>query len=78
MTVEVEGGGGGNLRFLDGGGGFGGFYDIFLFFTSNCARLLILYINYSRGQDTTRGTKFILNKLIKIKLTESVTALHSV
>ena len=28
------------------------------FFTSNCARLLILYVNYSRGQNTTRGTKF--------------------
>ena len=31
MTVEVEGGGGGSLRFLYGGGGFGGFYDNFLF-----------------------------------------------
>ena len=30
MTVEVEGGGGGSLRFLYGGG-FGGFYDNFLF-----------------------------------------------
>ena len=27
MTVEVEGGGGGSLRFLYGGGGFGGFYE---------------------------------------------------
>ena len=25
MTVEVEGSGGGSLRFLYGGGGFGGF-----------------------------------------------------
>ena len=61
MTVEVEGGGGGSLRFLYGGGGFGSFLVLpflLIFFTSNCARLLILYINYSRGQDTTRGTKF--------------------
>ena len=57
----IEGGGG---KLVDGGGGlrflfcgFGGFriFSLFYkyFFTSNCARLLILYINYSRGQDKT-------------------------
>ena len=30
-------------------------------FTSNCTRLLILYINYRRGQDTIRGFQFKLN-----------------
>ena len=32
------------------------------FFTSNCVRLLILYIKYRRGQDTIKGFKFKLNK----------------
>ena len=31
-------------------------------FSSNCVRLLILYINYRRGQDTVRGFKVKLNK----------------
>ena len=75
MAVEVEGGGG---KLVDGGsdlrflyGGFGGCCDIsrffFYFFTSNCACLLILYINYRRGQDTTRGTNFKLNKNNNLK-----------
>ena len=36
------------------------------FFSSNCARLLILYINYRRGQDTMRGFKVKLNNKNKV------------
>ena len=70
MAVEVEGGGGrlvvggGDLRFLYGWLRWFGKRSLVSssnIFTSNCARLLILYIIYRRSQDTFRGFKFKLN-----------------